>query len=170
MSLFDRPRKRSCVLSPDEVYRYRLEETLPRGEGILVWVMVNPSTADADADDATIRKVRGFTERFGFGRWVVVNLFAFRTKNIVECRSANARGAAVGTENDANISAACAGLDVVCAWGPKPWAYPRARAVAQLLQTISPRIHALGFAQDGAPLHPLTLSYDRALVPYTEKP
>src|SRR5690348_16775302 len=76
---------RRCVLSPCGTYRYVLEEILPKGTGSLAWIMINPSTADGLLDDATIRKVRGFTERLGFGRWFVINLFAFRAVDIRDC-------------------------------------------------------------------------------------
>src|SRR3954451_2301972 len=49
-----------------------------RGGGMSA--MVNPSTADAETDDPTIRKVKGFSERAGYGHIIVGNLFAFRAK------------------------------------------------------------------------------------------
>jgi hypothetical protein len=53
----------SAVISPCGLYRYRLERHGLSGAGGVAWIMVNPSTADATQDDATIRKVIGFTER-----------------------------------------------------------------------------------------------------------
>jgi hypothetical protein len=70
-------------LSGDGTYRYTLfrrwgqlfaEDAKP-----LVWVMLNPSTANADLDDQTVRKVRGFTVRAGYSWLCIVNLFAYRT-------------------------------------------------------------------------------------------
>lgn len=166
-------RVRRCELSDCGTYRYSLEEG-PSNMHPLVWIMVNPSTADAIDDDATIRKVRGFTERFGFGRWVVVNLFAFRTRDITACKSAHRQGRAIGPNNDQHILKACRDAsDIICAWGPKPWAYPRAHGLIQRLRTelvVPPTFHALGFSQGGAPLHPLFRPYSTTLVPYTEAP
>ena len=60
----------SAVISPCGRYRYRLERDGP-GEGRTVIIMVNPSTADAETDDATIRKLKGFGARNGWGRIIV---------------------------------------------------------------------------------------------------
>ena len=74
-----------AVISECGTYRYRLH----RGEGrTLMFLMVNPSTADAEQDDATIRKCLGFAERNGFGRIVVGNLFAYRAKDVNALRKA----------------------------------------------------------------------------------
>jgi hypothetical protein len=59
-------------------YRYRLTKTWDRSQPQVTWVMLNPSTATADTDDPTIRRVVGFSRRWGFGSAVVVNLFALR--------------------------------------------------------------------------------------------
>ena len=40
--------------------------------------MLNPSTADGETDDATIRVCRGRALRMGYGGIIVVNLFAYR--------------------------------------------------------------------------------------------
>jgi hypothetical protein len=75
----------SAVISDCGIYRYRLE----RGAGrTLSVIMVNPSTADAENDDPTIRKVLGFAERLLCERIVVGNKFAFRATDVNELRTA----------------------------------------------------------------------------------
>ena len=62
-----------------ECGRYRYSLTRRFADGLdLVFVMLNPSTADADKDDPTIRRCCGFADRMGFGGIIVVNLFALR--------------------------------------------------------------------------------------------
>ena len=80
----------SAVISPCGLYRYRLERDLGGliAGPTVAWIMVNPSTADATADDATIRKVLGFSRRLGAGRVIVGNLFAFRATDIKALRTA----------------------------------------------------------------------------------
>jgi len=68
----------TAAISSCGTYRYRLERHGLAGAGAVAWIMVNPSTADATNDDATIRKVIGFTERLGGGWAIVGNKFAFR--------------------------------------------------------------------------------------------
>jgi hypothetical protein len=62
--------------------------------------MVNPSTADAETDDPTIRKVKGFSERAGYGHIIVGNLFAFRATDIKQLRTARDPN---GPDNDWHI-------------------------------------------------------------------
>lgn len=71
----------AAVISPDGVYRYRLDRELPTQletrSRTVCFVMLNPSTADADQDDPTIRRCLGFAETWGYDKLVVVNLFGY---------------------------------------------------------------------------------------------
>src|SRR5689334_20041621 len=68
---------KSAVLSPCGLYRYRLTRRWGDGPALL-FVMLNPSTADATEDDPTIRRCTGFAKREGMPAIEVVNLFAWR--------------------------------------------------------------------------------------------
>ena len=75
----------SAIISDCGFYRYRLD----RGAGrALAIIMVNPSTADAENDDPTIRKVLGFASRLDCSRIIVANKFAYRATDIQELRTA----------------------------------------------------------------------------------
>ena len=65
------------VFESVRMYRYVLTRSWAEGS-MVVWVMLNPSTADARVDDPTIRKVMGFSRRWGYAGCVVVNLFGLR--------------------------------------------------------------------------------------------
>src|SRR3712207_1728549 len=71
-----------AVISPCGLYRYRLERTSSPHNANTVIIMVNPSTADAETGDATIRKLKGFGARRGWTNLIVGNLFAYRTKDV----------------------------------------------------------------------------------------
>jgi hypothetical protein len=80
------PVQRRALLSPDGRYRYILEREWNPASASVCWVMLNPSTADADVDDPTVRRCLRFTRRWaasdpelGIGRMTVVNLFARRS-------------------------------------------------------------------------------------------
>ena len=75
MELFPDSMAREAIISPCASYRYRLERSWDDSLPWITWVMLNPSTADASVDDATIRRVVGFSRKFGAGAAWVVNLF-----------------------------------------------------------------------------------------------
>lgn len=132
----------SAEVSPCGRYRYRLARRWGPGAHAL-WIMFNPSTADALEDDPTIRRCRAFSERWGLGALEVVNLFAWRATDPKEIEAlAPGRWSlaphlawrqAIGPENDRAWREA---LDdrpelVVVAWGAFPLA--RAASVRHLL-------------------------------------
>ncbi|MGB0972859.1 MAG: DUF1643 domain-containing protein, partial [Mycobacterium sp.] len=55
-------------------YRVHLSRQWRPGGDTVVWIMANPSTADAKRDDPTIQRVVKFSKRWGYGRCEVVNL------------------------------------------------------------------------------------------------
>lgn len=126
----------------------------------VAWIMLNPSTADAEVDDPTIRRCVGFSRDWGFGSLVVVNLFAYRTAYPRELRAA---GFPVGERNDEVIRGAARGASlVVAAWGAE--SHPRARARARTVfddLTCPPNefeVYCLGTSSAGAPRHPLMMA------------
>jgi hypothetical protein len=156
----------SAVFSDCGKFRYRLERTIPdAGDRVLAVVMVNPSTADAESDDPTIRKVQGFARRAGFGRVIVGNLFAFRSTDIKGLAMA---GDPRGPDNNAHLKAIIADAEAVLfAWGPaakvpKQWR-SRWRTVADMALAAGRQPLCLGIAQDGHPRHPLMVAYSQPL-------
>ena len=70
--------EKSAIISECEQYRYELRRIWQPKKGLVCWVMLNPSIADANIDDPTIRRCIGYTAKWGYGGRVVVNLFALR--------------------------------------------------------------------------------------------
>lgn len=163
-------RNGSAILSEDCRYRYRLERHGLAGAGAIAWIMVNPSMADADADDATIRKVIGFSERAGAG-WVIVgNLFAWRATDIKELRALT-RPVAQGYDNDEHLAAIMQAAPlVIAAWGPTAKLAPhhrhRWRVVHRMAAERQIALHCLGVCNDGQPRHPIMVSYDTPITPW----
>ena len=91
------PAAGAAVLSPCGAYRYLLTRRFGPGKKLATFVMLNPSTADAERDDATIRKCVGFARSWGCAGLQVVNLFAFRATDPTDLRMADDP---VGPEND----------------------------------------------------------------------
>lgn len=166
---------RGAELSPCGTYRYALWRSWSISLPVAVFVMLNPSTADALQDDPTIRKCKGFAERWGCGGIYVVNLFAFRATDPKQLRTAHAD--IVGPDNHAHqrraISRLCSPMAVpgpcVAAWGSQPSCvladHPaRLRALAAEYRV---ELQCLGTAKDGNPRHPLMLAYGTELAPLT---
>jgi hypothetical protein len=157
----------TAISTTDERYRFNLTRAWTAGEGTVCWVMLNPSTADADQDDPTIRKCVGFSKAWGYKRLVVVNLFAWRSTDPKGLRSAPDP---IGDGNDHYIREASATADlVVCAWGanaPKngPWADRAFRVRLMLLGPQGRPIFHLGLTKGGQPSHPLMLPYSTPRV------
>lgn len=156
----------SAVISDCGKYRYRLERHGLSGAGAVAWIMVNPSTADATEDDATIRKVIGFSERMGAGWAIVGNKFAYRATDVNELKRV---GDPKGAENDAHLAQIMRDAPVViAAWGPlaKLPKHLRRRwlTVARLADEAGCKLMCFGTAQDGQPRHPLMLAYDTPLI------
>lgn len=149
-------------LSDDGVYRYELTRRWARGP-VAAWIMLNPSTADATQDDATIRRVRGFTQRLQLGGFIVVNLFALRATNPVVLRG---HADPIGRENeDAIHDAVVRSRIVVAAWGAHAAARRQASYILGLVEEVGRRVYCLGVTGSGAPRHPLRLAADTPLRP-----
>lgn len=170
-------------------YRYALHRCAhqnhecPLAPRRIVWVMLNPSTADDTRDDPTIRKCRGFTERLGYDEFYVVNLFALRATKPATLWQSHAAGTDIcGPENDSEFRRVAA-RDVatqliVCAWGAGKLLkvmLERINAVEALL--AGHPLHCLGFTKGdnprtnfAQPRHPLMLPYASQLQPYPAAP
>ena len=166
--LFDSPDASGAVISDCGLFRYLLWRVWDPALPCMVLVMLNPSRADAEADDRTVVKCMGFAARLGYGSIRIVNLFAYRTpKPEILARD----GWPVGPDNDDFIAAAIAagsstGARVVCAWGSnggEPAAVRRVTVLRVIMRTLRVEPWCLGRAINLHPLHPLYLKYDRPL-------
>jgi len=156
--------ERDAVLSDCGKYRYLLRRTWDHGKPRVLFVMLNPSTADAEIDDATIRSCIRLSKGHGYGSFEVVNLFALRATDPTELSRASDP---VGPGNDERISAAIGRCDLaICAWGAHPMAGNRADTVRSLLRASRPAVFCFGTTKAGAPKHPLYIKSGTPLVTF----
>ena len=161
-SLLTPPMLRTATVSPCGTYRYDLTRHWAETPPVL-WVMLNPSTADADIDDPTIRRCIGFTKSWGYGSLAVVNLYAFRSTDPKGLRSA---ADAIGPENDEHIAKwAERSMLAVAAWGAHGGP-TRAGSVARIVRAAGRDLMCLGITKSLAPRHPLYVRGDQALEVY----
>lgn len=153
-----------ATISGCETYRYLLRRTWDHGKPRVLFVMLNPSTADAKLDDATIRSCVRLSKWRGDGSFEVVNLFALRATDPAELAK---HDDPVGPDNDYAIEAAIGRCDLaICAWGAHPMALNRAEHVRSLLRGRRPAVFCLGKTKAGAPKHPLYIKSGTALETY----
>ncbi len=147
--------ERDARLSPCRRYRYSLWRNwrglLPNTNGYAMFVGLNPSTADEQNDDPTIRRCIAFAQAWGYEGLCMTNLFAFRATDPVDMVSADDP---VGPDNDQTLRdlAQSAGV-VVAAWGVNGIYRGRDQAVRAML----PNLHYLKLTRNGHPGHPLYL-------------
>lgn len=148
--------------------RFRLWRTWGHNKRIALWIMLNPSTADEDDLDQTLRKVEMFSRTWWFDGFEVCNLFPMRSTDPEALydvdwnreRLYNAETAALFAMND-QIIWRCAedAAQVIVGWGTEEIARGRAREIARLLHEREIVTMCLGTNKDGSPKHPLYLPY-----------
>lgn len=154
--------ERTASISPCGQYRYLLTRTWEPGAPRALYVMLNPSTADAEVDDATIRSCIRLARANGFGGFDVVNLMAWRATDPKDIP--NMPSMALGAGNPRFIAEALERCDVViCAWGAHPYAARFAGGLMSLISLYGQTPKCFGVTKAGAPKHPLYIKTDTAL-------
>ncbi|MFI5336569.1 MAG: DUF1643 domain-containing protein [Opitutales bacterium] len=151
-----------CQFSPDRRHRYSLVHRWNPlfGDRLILWIGLNPSTADEQQLDPTLTRIRTFSQREGFDGFWMANLFGLRTPYPEEMMAAPDP---VGPGNDAALLAAAARCErIVAAWGAGGFFQERADAVVRLLARYE--LWCLGTTQGGHPRHPLYVPADQPLV------
>lgn len=150
----------SAVISECGKYRYSLTRVWDENKPRVLFIMLNPSTADAEKDDQTIRRCVRFAEGWGYGGIYVVNLFSLRATNPKDLLKAPF---VVGVENEKwfNRMSALAHL-VVCAWGNSAIVDKLQKRLDHSWKPLSwidksKPLHYLELSKDGTPKHPLYL-------------
>lgn len=167
MDLFASRVDRAAWLSDDveQAYRYMLSRTWGEGRRFVNFVMLNPSTADAEVDDPTIVRCMRRAAGWGFDGLTVTNLFAFRSTDPAGLKKTTDP---IGPLNDdVLIAVARDAACVVCGWGAHGGLHDRARAVRKLLESADIPLHHLGLTKGGHPGHPLFLPYGVELTSWT---
>lgn len=156
----------AAVISLCGRYRYELTRRWDHGP-LLEFIMLNPSTADANADDPTIRRCLGFAKKWGYGSLVVRNLYAYRATDPIMLSWIEDP---IGPENARYLARSDANC-TIAAWGANPAAvgwwngYPYAWQ-PHVLTANRPRMYCLGTNANGSPKHPLYVPSSRTPVPW----
>lgn len=156
----------SAAFSGNGLHRYLLYREWDRLAPNAVFIGLNPSTADENTDDPTIRRCINFARREGCGSLTMLNLYSFRATNPRDL--VDALGAGVAIEDDEhpkwwadNLAEASV---TVAAWGASASSLrlPPSKALAGCTDDL----RCLGTTKDGFPRHPLYVKGDTPLVPF----
>jgi len=146
-----------AVFNEARTHRYLLARSWQPDLPVMTWIMLNPSTADAEKDDPTIVRCMRFARREGCGGIKVINLFALRATDPRELRT---HDDPVGACNDRIIGAHACGL-VVAAWGAGGMLNERSSHVAARLTSAGTTLLCLDVTKVGHPKHPLARGRER---------
>jgi hypothetical protein len=145
---------KGAVLDETGVYRYLLWRIWDKSKPRVTFIMLNPSTADANIDDATIRRCVGFADTWGYGGMEVVNLFAYRATHPEVLKLCDDP---IGPENDDYIFISSArSMMIIAAWGTNGGFKNRDKAVLELIRNV----YCIDVSKEGHPKHPLYLKSD----------
>lgn len=155
----DRIVTQAAILSEDRKHRYFLgrDTGVLDGDGMVLFVMLNPSTADATADDPTIRRCMGFAADWGYRRMCVVNLYSYRATDPKELLSAENPSGMPHNGDVIKAVAKRANL-IVAAWGANQAVNEQDTYIAFLLRDHA--LMCLGRTKQGYPRHPLYVRKD----------
>jgi hypothetical protein len=158
--------KKGAVIDKAGLYRYSLWRDWDMEKPKLVFIMLNPSKADANIDDPTLRRCINFANSWDFGSLIVVNLFAYRSASPLDLRQVDDP---IGSQNDRYLKKAIKSADrVVVAWGNNGKLMQRDRLVLELLSKHNIQPHCLGITKAGYPRHPLYVMCSNQLRIYVQ--
>lgn len=159
-----------AILSDCEKYRYELKRIWDDNKPKAMFIMLNPSKADAEQDDPTIRRCINYAKDWGYGGIYVGNLFAFRAtnpQNLLQTENP------IGADNITHLEAMQQECEIIiCAWGNEDIVkkiISKHDPTYNPLKHINSKLHYLELSNAGTPKHPLYLRKDLKPIKYKIK-
>ena len=152
---------KNATFSDCRKYRYALSRTWNGKKKTILFIGLNPSTADEKIDDPTIRRCINYAQNWGYGSLLMVNLFAYRATMPSELKNVKNP---IGNDNDLHIIELSKKADIaVAAWGNEGTLLNRDKEVKKIL----PNLMCLKINKSGQPSHPLYQKKDLKLIKYS---
>lgn len=172
--------ERRTIFSPCRQYRYTLWREWPEmfwfddiepGEACagnrfkyVQFIGLNPSTADENKNDPTIRKCIGFAKKWGYGALCMTNIFAWRDTQPAKMKQ---QEFPVGVDNLDHVSTCAKDADlIIAAWGKHGAHLQQDKNVESWIRAAGGKLFCLRKNQDGSPMHPLYVPYETKPIPY----
>jgi hypothetical protein len=158
----------SSIISWDGKYRYNLLRVWDKKKPKILYLMLNPSTADGSQDDPTIRSCVRLAKGLGYGGFEVVNLMAYRATKPKELPSKPS--IAMGPGNARAIEEAAERCTLaIAAWGAHPYAKRFVDGALDILELCELDVYCFGTSKDGSPKHPLYIKSGTALEAFRRR-
>lgn len=152
---------KNATFSDCRKYRYALSRTWNGKKKTILFIGLNPSTANEKIDDPTIRRCINYAQNWGYGSLLMVNLFAYRATMPSELKNVKNP---IGNDNDLHIIELSKKADIaVAAWGNEGTLLNRDKEVKKIL----PNLMCLKINKSGQPAHPLYQKKDLKLIKYS---
>ena len=152
---------KNAIFSDCRKYRYGLSRTWNGKKKTILFIGLNPSTANEKIDDPTIRRCINYAQNWGYGSLLMVNLFAYRATMPSELKNVKNP---IGNDNDLHIIELSKKADLsVAAWGNEGSHLNRDKEIKKIL----PNLMCLKINKSGQPSHPLYQKKDLKLIKYS---
>lgn len=140
-------------------YRYKLWRKFDEGSGTVLFIMLNPSTADELKNDPTVERCERRARGMKYAQMVVCNIFALRSTSP---KALTKKGSEpIGEDNDRVILKEAKRADlVICAWGTHGKILKRGKYVHNMLLENEIELYVLMMNKSGDPKHPLYIRSD----------
>jgi len=154
-----------AVISNCSKYRYELHREWDKDKEKVLFIMLNPSTADGWENDLTTIRCMNFAGKWGYGGLMIGNIYPFRAKRPKDLRkwtnNCGREEYKALFENMDHVRTMADEADIiVCAWGCN-----YKEGIPEWIEELDTPLHYLELCKDGkTPKHPIgNLSKD--LVP-----
>lgn len=148
---------KDAIVSDNQLYRYQLSRVWDSSLPMVMFICLNPSTADHNDDDPTILKCIKYAQDWGYGGLLMGNLFAYRATEPLDMKRADDP---IGPLNNHHLKLMSQQVDkIVCGWGNHGVYLSRDEEVKSMFDNL----YALRINKTGSPAHPLYLK--KSLIP-----
>ena len=150
-------KEKRAIISNSGLYRYELHREWDKKKGKVLFIMLNPSTADSHEDELTTIRCVNFAKKWGYGGISIGNIYPFRAKRPKDLRkwlrACDGERPEAYENNISHVAGMASEADItVCAWGCN---HPEIPSFIDSLADEVP-LYYLELCKDGrTPKHPL---------------
>lgn len=158
--------KRTAIFSPCRKWRYHLQQVWDPNRPNLLWLMLNPSTADETQNDPTVERCETRARMWKYGGVEIYNIFGFRA---TDPKNMKLQDDPVGPDNDkwmAEFAVKSQQTLAIAGWGNHGGHNNRNHDVLKILRANNGNVKALKINASGDPKHPLYVGYSQRTVDY----